>query len=110
MTKYQRALEIWRLLVRAAEVRRTYTYSELASLVGLRGPRPMWQFLEPVMRYCDAKNLPPLTVLVLQKTSGRPGTGLLTTTDPVSDQRRVFAFDWRSLSPPNVQDLESASR
>ena len=69
----------------------------------------MWQFLEPVMRYCDAKNLPPLTVLVVQKTSGRPGIALLTTTDPVSDQRRVFTSTG-APSHPRTRDLESASR
>ncbi len=109
ITKYDRALEVWHPLVRAAAKGETYTYTEIADLLGFRGLRPLWQFLEPVMRFCDGKNLPPLTVLVAQKNTSRSGNGLLTSTDSERDQDRVFDSDWRSVTPPTVEDLEAAS-
>ena len=51
MTKYQRALQIWSMLVCAARDRRTYTYGELASALGMGGAGVMGRFLGPIMYY-----------------------------------------------------------
>ena len=108
--RHHRAVELWPILVQLAQDRETRTYSELASTMGLRGPRPMWMFLGPIMHYCDAKGLPPLTAVVVQMNTGRPGTGLLTSTDPARDKRRVFAYDWSAVTPPTTQELATAPR
>ena len=51
MTKYQRALQIWSMLVCAARDRRTYTYGELASALGMGGAGVMGRFLGLIMYY-----------------------------------------------------------
>ncbi len=100
LTKSQRALQIWSLLVCAARDRRTYTYGELAGVLGMGGAGVMAGFLGPIMYYCQEKNLPPLTVLVVNKDDGRPGEGLTTLEDVNKDREMVFAHDWFGLKPP----------
>ena len=56
MTRFQRALQIWSLLVCAARDRRTYTYGQLASALGMDGAEVMAQFLDPIMCYCGSSN------------------------------------------------------
>lgn len=109
MKKFQRALQIWSLLVCAARDRRTYTYGELASILGV-GARGMAQFLDPIMRYCRKKSLPPLTVLVVGKGTGRPGAGLNVKKDVDQERERVFDYDWFKMEPPEIRDFEEAAR
>src|SRR5947209_6743786 len=77
MTRPQRALQIWQLLIGASRVRQTLTYSMVADLIGM-GAGTLSQPLELVMRYCECNGLPPLTVLVVNQETGRPGAGLST--------------------------------
>ena len=78
MTRYQRSMQIWMLLTCAAEERKSYTYGQLASILGMKGAGTMGQFLGPVMCYCDNQSYPPLTVLVVNQITGLPGEGLAT--------------------------------
>ena len=97
MKRLERSAQIWAVLTRERTI---CTYSELAEKIGMRrgAARAMWQFLEPVMRYCEHRRLPPLTVLVVSKTTGHPSDGLVTVN--VTDrkeveeaQRRVREYD-----------------
>ena len=72
MTRYQRALQIWSLLVCGARDRRTYTYGEVADILGMKGAGVLGQFLAPILCYCDHIHLPPLTTLVVNQKSGLP--------------------------------------
>ena len=110
MTRFQRALQIWSLLVCAARDRRTYTYGELASALGMGGAGVMGQFLGPIMYYCREQQLPPLTVLVVNKDTGLPGSGLTTLENVNLDRERVFAHDWFQMEPPETGDFEEATR
>ena len=110
MTKYQRALQIWSLLVCAARDRRTYTYGELADALGMRGAGVMAKFLGPVMYYCREQKLPPLTVLVVNQDTGKPGSGLPTIEGVNLARERVFARDWFQIEPPETDDFEEATR
>ena len=76
MTRFQRAVQIWSLLVCAAKDRRTYTYGQLASEFGMGSAGVMAQFLGPIMYYCRKQQLPPLTVLVVNQDTGLPGSGV----------------------------------
>ena len=65
------------------------------------------QPLGRIMEWCAREELPALTVLVVEKETGLPSTGL-TTVQPnafPAEQQRVFAFDWYSIFPPSLQDL-----
>ena len=110
MTKFQRAVQIWSLLVCAAKDRRTYTYGQLASELGMGGAGVMGKFLGPIMYYCRNQQLPPLTVLVVNQDTGLPGSGLTTIENVNLDRERVFAHDWFQLEPPETGDFEEAAR
>lgn len=114
MTKFERVRQIWPLLVCAARDGRTYTYKDLAAEIGMPGAwRAMRRYLEPIMCYCEQNELPPLTVLVVNQETRRPGPGLKTV--DVKDrkkvkeaQERVFAYDWSAMEPPENDDFEAA--
>ena len=103
MTRLERSAQIWEVLTRDRTI---CTYGELAEKIGMQrsAAHAMWQFLEPVMRYCDRRRLPPLTVLVVSKATGRPSAGLLTVNvDDAGEvdeaQRRVKEHDWPATTP-----------
>ena len=77
MTRYQRSLQIWAVLVCGARERRSYTYGDIAKILGMKGAGVMAQFLGPIMWYCENNDLPPLTVLVVNQETGLPGKGYL---------------------------------
>jgi hypothetical protein len=57
-----------------------------------------------LMHYCRQHQLPPLTVLVVNQTTGLPGEGL-TDADLNADREGVFNFDWYALVPPMPEEL-----
>ena len=101
-------MQIWSLLICAARDRKIYTYGDVASALGMRGAGVMGQFLGPIMHYCEQNDLPPLTVLVVNKDSGLPGEGLTTLAEVNSDRESVFAFDWFGIGPPETKDFREA--
>lgn len=100
----ERAWQLWPLLAHAAKHRQTLVYSDLAKLTGYLAPG-MGSILAVLMRYCAHRGLPPLTVLVVNKNTGRPGEGLLTSAAHDQDRERVYEFDWLSLKPPTPDEL-----
>ena len=109
MTKYQRASQIWSLLVCAARERRTYRYVGIADILGIGGAGVIGQMLGPIMYYCKDNGLPPLTVLVVNKDTGLPGEGLTTLEEVNKDREMVFDHDWFSFPPPQVDELKDAT-
>ena len=107
MKNAERALQIWQVLTGAAHNRQTLTYEILADLIG-SGPITVSvsKPLDFLMKYCDQKGLPQITVLVVQKNSGKPGPGLTTVKDPDAERERVFNYLWFREPPLTVQDLE----
>ena len=63
-----------------------------------------------IMGWCYENNLPPLTVLVVRDDTGIPGRGLITVPgeDWPAAQQRVFGFNWFSVEPPSIAELEEA--
>ncbi len=110
MTRYQRSMQIWSLLICAANDRRTYTYGDVADVLGMKGAGVMAQFLGPIMWLCDEKKWPALTVLVVNQVTGLPGDGLTTIENVNKDREEVFNFDWFGLEPPSLLDFEMADR
>ncbi|MES2936708.1 MAG: HNH endonuclease [Pseudomonadota bacterium] len=58
--------------------------------------------LGPVQDFCLIEKLPPLTALVVQKRTGRPGAGFIAwdVDDLAEAHRRVWAFDWDAVANP----------
>lgn len=104
MTVAERAVQIWQLLIGAARVRQTLTYSMVADAIGM-GAGTLAQPLELVMGFCDRNGLPPLTVLVVNQATGRPGAGLSTLEELNRDRERVFNYPWFRLAPLRPEGL-----
>jgi alkylated DNA nucleotide flippase Atl1 len=110
VTRYQRATQIWSLLICAARERKTYTYGDVADILGFGGAGVMAPILGCIMWFCEENKLPPLTVLVVNQETGLPGEGLTTLEEVNGDRESVFNFDWFGIKPPQNNDFESADR
>ena len=110
-TRYTRALQIWQILIAQAVCsEQTITYGALAKILGFKGAGTLGNFLDPVMRYCREKGLPPLTVIVVNQETGKLGPGLPGIVDRNTDQDRVFNYPWFSIIPPTPQEFEEAHK
>jgi len=110
MTRYQRSMQIWILLTSATLNRKTYTYGEIAGLLGFKGAGVMAQFLAPIMWLCENNNYPPLTIIVVNQETGLPGDGLSTIEEVNTDREKVFNFTWFEIEPPQIEDFRQADR
>lgn len=110
MTRYQRASQIWSLLVCAARERKTYTYGKIADILGFGGAGTMAPILGCIMWFCDENELPPLTVLVVNQDTGLPGDGLITAKNVNEKREEAFNFDWFGKEPPQNADFESVDK
>lgn len=104
MTRFQRAQQLWSVLVLGAKFRHVYTYGELAAACGAPSVA-VGGFLEPIQAYCLARNLPPLTVLAVNAETGLPGVGFVAAQDVPRAQMAVFHFDWLRIQSPTDQEL-----
>ena len=108
MTLNQRAMQIWALLVCAARERKTYTYDDVATALGMPGAaHVVGRFFGPLWTWCKRMDYPPLTVLVVNQSTGVPGIEL--GEDLNIARERVFGFDWFSIEPPSDADLGAAA-
>ena len=109
-TYRNRAVQIWLILIGSAARRETLTYGMLVRRMGLHGVMPpLHRQLGHVMYYCQAEDLPPLTVLAVNKTTGRPGKGLDLAINQFDQAReRVFRFPWYELVPPTPDEFNAA--
>ena len=108
MTRDQRSLQIWSLLICAARERKTYTYGDVASVLGFKGAGVFDEMLGGIMWYCRERDLPPLTALVVNQETGQPGGGFLPVGDLDAAREDVFRFDWFSLEPPETKEFKKA--
>ncbi len=104
MNQSQRALQIWPILINAAHNRQVLNYQSVGDLIGMP-PIALTQPLGLIMNYCAGHQLPPLTLLVVGKETGRPGPGLTTVGDPDQDRENVFSYNWYGLKPVEEADL-----
>lgn len=107
-THPKRALQIWQILISKAANRQTLTYKMLAELLGFQGSGTLAPMLGHIMYYCQQNKLPPLTVIVVNQTTGLPGNGLITANNIHAEREDVFNFDWFAIYPPSVDELETA--
>lgn len=104
MTRSERAVQVWQVLVNAAFHRQTLTYTLLADRIGadaneLAAPLGM------IHRYCAMKQLPPLSVLVVRSDAGTPAADLSWTTDVDFAREAVYQLEWLKLKPPAASDF-----
>ena len=104
-----RALQAWQYLIGKAAARQIVQYDELRMLMEYPTSNPLGRILGCIMHYCQQNELPPLTILVVNR-SGVPGGGF-TAEDQVNyHQRRedVFNFPWFRIVPPSIDDFQQA--
>ena len=108
MNRYERAAQIWGVLAWAARHRQTITYQQLSQVTGMYTPG-LGNMLAPIQAYCVHHKLPPLTVLVVQKSTGLPGEGFTAAqaVQTASDQARVFDYDWLEHGNPQPNGFEN---
>ncbi|WP_029148796.1 hypothetical protein [Methylophilus sp. 5] len=107
MTRSERAMQVWQILIGAAHNRQTLTYGQVAEHLEFEGAGVLAPILGCIMSYCEAKNLPPLTCLVVNKTTGLPGAGLTTVEDLPTEREAVYNQNWFAMYPVQIPDLES---
>jgi hypothetical protein len=73
--------------------------------------RGLGHLLEPIQSYCLVKDLPPLTILVVQEGTGIPGSGFsaASANEFSKKQLDVFGFDWLDHGAPTPEDLSTAA-
>jgi len=97
-----RGLQLWPLLVHAARHKQLLYYSDIAPLVGVpdRGLSAPLGYLQ---RFCESKQLPYLTALVVSKAKGEPSHGC--NAKGPADLVGVFNYDWFQVPAPTLEDL-----
>lgn len=109
-----RARQAWLVLIGKAYERKTVRYDEIADIMGYSDSRMLGAILAKVAYYCLENDLPPLTVLVVNR-EGKPGAGFVNEIVPISnldsEREKVYEFGWYDICPPTAKRLqESANR
>ena len=109
MKRSERAMQVWQILVSAAHNRQSLTYGIVAEHLEFEGAGVLSQILDRILKYCEAKKLPPLTCLVVNQETGVPGSGLSTLNDLPRDREAVYNTNWFALPPVQVADFEAVA-
>jgi len=109
MSAGERAAQIWAVLALAARNRQILTYEIVGRLIGVPA-RGLGHLLERIQSYCLVKNLPTLTILVVQEGTGTPGSGFsaASANEFSKKQLDVFGFDWLDQGAPTPEELSAA--
>jgi hypothetical protein len=104
MTRPDRAVQVWQVLISAAFYRQTLTYTMLGDRIDV-DVGELTVPLGMVNRYCSMKQLPPLGVLVVRSDAGTPAEDLSWTTDVDFAREAVYQLEWYRLKPPSANDF-----
>lgn len=104
-----RALQAWQYLIGKAASRQIVKYDELRELMGYPTNNPLTQILGCIMFYCEKNDLPPLTIIVVNR-HGIPGEGFTAEKLINYHKRRedVFNYGWFKIVPPSIDDFIEA--
>ncbi|MEP0826926.1 MAG: HNH endonuclease [bacterium] len=96
-----RACKAWELLTRVARSKRFVTYQELAAALGTHHRADRF-VLGLIQDYCLKEKLPPLTILVVNKHTGKPGSGFIGCSNESLDEgvNGVRGYDWSKAPNP----------
>ena len=101
------ALAFYAVLVQVARSSQTITYGQLVDRAKLAFPGnetvqnaipvSAGRRLDFVRAFTNQRNLPDLSSLVVNKTTGECGKGFTRSFDPEEARTRVFAYDWQGV-------------
>lgn len=102
----RRALKIWQVLISQARHRQTITYRGLAREIEEKGidEHILSPYLERVSEYTIKVRNVDLTVLVVKKLEGRPGS-LRGIQDWDAERESSYNINWYGVTPPTPQDF-----
>jgi hypothetical protein len=105
-----RVVQAWQILIGLAKDRKSTTYEELSVLMYRKEAAGVLNaILGHVAFYCQDHGLPHLTVIVVEKDSGRPGAGIPVDSRTIDQAREdVYGFDWYNVYPPSEEELAAA--
>lgn len=97
----QRAFFTWTILTRCATNKRTISYGELAKELNLHH-RAVRFILGVIQDYCLYNELPPLTILVINQSTGLPGDGFIAwdIENSADGVQKVYNYNWAKLDNP----------
>jgi putative restriction endonuclease len=99
--RFELAHMAWPILTQAAAEHRVITYQELATAIGIRLPLVTRFPLGLIVDFCDERDLPQLTSIVVSKSKGVPSSGFKVREEGLGDaQARAFNFDWSTIPIP----------
>ena len=106
--QHGRAAAIWGVLTSRAAESKTLTYKSLSEEVNVHH-RALRHALEVIQEYCQTNNLPHLTALVVNSTTGVPGAGNnLDDSQLEKEYQRIFRYKWAAmLNPFNNENLKN---
>lgn len=111
MTFEEAAPLVWQVLISAADQRQVLTYEIISQkLDGKILARALGAPLDLVADYCEANDLPALTVLAVSKATGEPSAGYRGSQKVGKERERVYATRWFAQVPPTRADFEVLSR
>ncbi|MBK2105673.1 HNH endonuclease [Francisella philomiragia] len=97
---------VWDELINCAKDKTTITYSDLAKridfwAISLRHP------LECIQKYCQEKEILPLSILVISKNTKLPGDGFTATDTSLFTEtlKDIYSYDWDQIENPFTNDL-----
>ena len=98
---HERAAKGWDVLTEIASQNKLITYGELGVRIGIHH-RPVRHLLGLIQDYCLVNELPPLSILVVNKLEGKPGDGFVAwdADDIESGLKQVYEFNWGEHQNP----------
>ena len=109
LTREERAVQIWQVLLARAANEQTITYKALAAAIDDDMlPKFLAKPLDCIYYYCEQQRLPRLTVLVVRTGAGRPAGDDWGDVDKA--RQKVFAEKWFRRRPPTTQEFSEALR
>jgi len=97
----ERAYKAWKVLAHYAKEERYLTYKELGDSIFIHH-RAVRFVLGRIQEYCKKNQLPPLTILVVNKDTGKPGEGFIAwDIENIEDGvKKVRTYDWIQYANP----------
>lgn len=92
------AYQAWPILCSAAKRKQPMFYGELGKELRIHH-RPVRLVLDRIQSHCLSAELPPLTILVVDKSKGKPGTGFVAH----GSREDVYGYDWDSVRNPFLE-------
>lgn len=110
VNQQERAYKTWQVLAKLASGSKLITYEELAKNLNSHA-RAVRFPLSLIQDYCQENHLPPLTILVVNKTTNQPGEGFIAwgRENLVEGRNEVRSHDWKKNSNPFAYALDGTS-